>query len=102
MRCQRCKAYVNGFMTFANGGHRFQCNLCGQNNLTPDHYFCPLGPDGMRRDVYERPELCRGTVDFVATAEYMVRFARRLPPRVPTQPCHALPLEPRSRMCTKP
>jgi protein transport protein SEC24 len=39
----------------------------------PDTYFSQLGPDGRRVDVYERPELCRGAVEFVATSEYMVR-----------------------------
>ncbi|KAK7847491.1 protein transport protein sec24-like cef, partial [Quercus suber] len=40
---------------------------------TPRDYHCNLGPDGRRRDADERPELCRGTVEFVATKEYMVR-----------------------------
>jgi len=31
-----------------------------------------LGPDGRRRDADEKPELCRGTVEFVATKEFMV------------------------------
>ncbi|GFS32325.1 hypothetical protein Acr_00g0022020 [Actinidia rufa] len=40
---------------------------------TPRDYQCNLGPDGRRRDADERPELCRGTVEFIATREYMVR-----------------------------
>lgn len=76
-RCQRCKAYVNPFTTFAEGGRKFQCNLCGHSNATPDAYMCPLGLDGLRRDKYERPELCRGTVEFAATKEYMVRAGFR-------------------------
>ncbi|XP_031487094.1 uncharacterized protein LOC116255423 isoform X6 [Nymphaea colorata] len=40
---------------------------------TPCDYYCNLGPDGRRRDADERPELCRGTVEFVASKEYMVR-----------------------------
>ncbi|KAA0031958.1 protein transport protein Sec24-like [Cucumis melo var. makuwa] len=40
---------------------------------TPREYHCNLGPDGRRRDADERPELCRGTVEFVASKEYMVR-----------------------------
>jgi len=31
-----------------------------------------LGPDGRRRDADMRPELARGTVEFVAPKEYMV------------------------------
>ncbi|THU46580.1 hypothetical protein C4D60_Mb09t06430 [Musa balbisiana] len=51
-----------------------RCTRCkGFTNDTPRDYYCNLGPDGRRRDADERPELCRGTVEFVATREYMVR-----------------------------
>lgn len=39
---------------------------------TPPEYQCNLGPDGRRRDADVRPELCKGTIEFVATKEYMV------------------------------
>lgn len=45
----------------------------GFTDETPRDYHSNLGPDGRRRDADERPELCRGTVEFVATKEYMVR-----------------------------
>lgn len=73
LRCSRCKGYVNPFMKFIDQGRRFICNLCGFTDETPRDYHCNLGPDGRRRDADERPELCRGTVEFVATKEYMVR-----------------------------
>ncbi|KAK1288191.1 Protein transport protein Sec24-like CEF [Acorus calamus] len=73
VRCSRCKGYVNPFMKFIDQGKRFICNLCGFTDETPQDYHCNLGPDGRRRDADERPELCRGTVEFVATKEYMVR-----------------------------
>ncbi|XP_054781200.1 protein transport protein SEC24 C-like isoform X1 [Prosopis cineraria] len=73
VRCSRCKAYVNPFMKFVDQGRRFICNLCGFTDETPRDYHCNLGPDGRRRDADERPELCRGTVEFVATKEFMVR-----------------------------
>lgn len=44
----------------------------GFTDETPRDYHCNLGPDGRRRDADERPELCRGTVEFVASKEYMV------------------------------
>ena len=47
----------------------------GYTDETPRDYHCNLGPDGKRRDADERPELCRGTVDFVATKEYMVSMS---------------------------
>ncbi|XP_059288495.1 protein transport protein SEC24 B-like isoform X1 [Lycium ferocissimum] len=73
VRCSRCKGYINPFMKFIDQGRRFICNLCGHTDETPRDYQCNLGPDGRRRDADERPELCRGTVEFVATKEYMVR-----------------------------
>ena len=56
---------------------RWQCHwlfyfLSGFTDDTPRDYHCNLGPDGRRRDADERPELCRGTVEFVASKEYMV------------------------------
>ena len=29
VRCTRCKAYMNPFMQFIDGGRRFQCVFCG-------------------------------------------------------------------------
>lgn len=47
-------------------------SIAGFIDETPRDYHCNLGPDGRRRDADERPELCRGTVEFVASKEYMV------------------------------
>ncbi|KAK1417403.1 hypothetical protein QVD17_26530 [Tagetes erecta] len=73
VRCSRCKGYINPFMKFVDQGRRFICNFCGFTDETPRDYQCNLAPDGRRRDADERPELCRGTVEFVATREFMVR-----------------------------
>ncbi|VAI14790.1 unnamed protein product [Triticum turgidum subsp. durum] len=73
IRCSRCKAYINPFMRFVDQGKIFICNLCGFSNDTPREYLCNLGPDGRRRDADDRPELCRGTVEFIATKEFLVR-----------------------------
>ncbi|KNA17733.1 hypothetical protein SOVF_077480 [Spinacia oleracea] len=73
LRCSRCKGYINPFMKFIDQGRQFICNLCGFTDETPRDYQCNLGPDGRRRDADERPELSKGTVEFVATKEYMVR-----------------------------
>jgi hypothetical protein len=34
--------------------------------IVPDEYFSPLEVNGLRRDIAERAELWRGSVDFVA------------------------------------
>ncbi|KAI8470003.1 MAG: Sec23/Sec24 trunk domain-containing protein [Monoraphidium minutum] len=73
IRCSRCKAYINAFVRWTDGGKAFACNFCGGHNPCPEPYFCYLGPDGRRRDADERPELSRGTYEVVATRDYMVR-----------------------------
>lgn len=50
--------------------------MAGFTDETPREYHCNLGPDGRRRDADERPELCRGTVEFIASKEFMVRHMR--------------------------
>lgn len=57
---------------FGRTKEKSQCGLHMYYAHRPDSYFSQLGPDGRRIDVYERPELCRGAVEFVATSEYMV------------------------------
>lgn len=51
-------------------------SVTGFSDETPRDYHCNLGPDGRRRDADERPELCRGTVEFVATKEFMVSICK--------------------------
>lgn len=72
-RCGRCRAYINPFMRFEDGGRSFICSFCGAKNETPSNYFCYLGPDGQRRDLYDRPELHLGTVEYAAPSAFMVR-----------------------------
>lgn len=38
--------------------------------LVPQEYFCHLDHQGRRVDIYERPELCFGSYEFVATTDY--------------------------------
>jgi protein transport protein SEC24 len=70
VRCLRCKAYMSPFMTFTDGGKRFQCSFCKANTEVPQEYFQHLDHTGQRMDKYERPELCLGTYDIVATKDY--------------------------------
>jgi len=39
----------------------------------PSEYYSQLDATGKRADINQRPELTKGTVEFVAPAEYMVR-----------------------------
>lgn len=69
-RCRRCRAYVNPFMLFGNGGNRMTCNLCGHPNEVGPEYFAPTDPTGVRVDRQDRPELTLGTCEFVVPKEY--------------------------------
>ncbi|CAI8616566.1 unnamed protein product [Vicia faba] len=73
MRCRRCRTYVNPYMTFTDIGRKFRCNVCTTLNDVPSEYYAQLDATGQRVDLNERPELTKGTVEFVAPTEYMVR-----------------------------
>ena len=60
MRCSHCKAYMNPFMRWLEGGRRFQCNFCEGVSDCPGNYFSHIGGDGRRIDTDQRPELSRG------------------------------------------
>lgn len=65
---RRCKAYINPFVQFVDGGRRFMCNLCGFGNEVPQEHFCNLDYQGRRMDINDRHELLHGTVDFEVTS----------------------------------
>jgi protein transport protein SEC24 len=79
IRCKRCRTYINAFVSWSEHGRRWRCNICSQINDCPAAYFCHLDDHGLRRDRYERPELSKAVVEFIAPAEYMVR-----PPQEPS------------------
>ncbi|XP_076926747.1 protein transport protein SEC24 A-like isoform X1 [Bidens hawaiensis] len=73
VRCRRCRTYVNPYVTFTDGGRKWRCNICALLNDVQNDYFAPLDATGRRTDLDQRPELTKGSVEFVAPAEYMVR-----------------------------
>ncbi|KAF0695512.1 Aste57867_13682 [Aphanomyces stellatus] len=78
LRCTRCKAYVNCFTKFIQGGRLFACNICAMHNETPREYYCAVDPMGKRRDATERMELARGSVEFLVPPVYSVRPAQEV------------------------
>lgn len=67
-RCTKCMAYINPYFKFIDGGRKCVCNICGNVLDTLDLYL---------RDREGETELCAGSYDFKAPAEYSNR---------PTQP----------------
>ena len=74
VRCRACRAYINPYVCFVDGGRRWKCNLCGYVNEVRAEYYSPLvAATGQRRDMASRPELTHGCVEFCASTEYMSR-----------------------------
>ncbi|KAF9973898.1 COPII coat Sec23p-Sfb3p heterodimer component [Actinomortierella ambigua] len=69
-RCRRCKAYINPYMIFTDGGRRFVCNMCLFENEIDPNYFCNLDMNGRRCDLDQRPELRNGSIEFAVPKEY--------------------------------
>ncbi|KAL0073653.1 Sec23/Sec24 trunk domain-containing protein [Phycomyces blakesleeanus] len=70
IRCSRCRAYINPFSTFIQGGGRYACNICSHSNEVPSWYFANLDMSGRRIDVDQRPELRYGSVEFEVPPDY--------------------------------
>lgn len=78
IRCVKCRAYINCFVKFTENGNKWICTLCGHSNEVPHEYYCGLTATGERQDKESRDELMYGTVEFVASSDYMSR-----PPMAP-------------------
>ncbi|KAI7886500.1 hypothetical protein K492DRAFT_156094 [Lichtheimia hyalospora FSU 10163] len=70
VRCNRCRAYINPWCTFTQGGSRFICNICSHVNEVPSWYFANIDMSGRRVDADQKPELRYGSVEFAVPAEY--------------------------------
>lgn len=69
-RCKRCRAYINAWCVFVEGGQKWTCNLCGTATEVAADYFCNLDMSGRRVDFDHRPELSHGSIDFAVPKEY--------------------------------
>lgn len=69
-RCNRCKAYINPWCRYTQGGKKYSCNLCQFENPVPEDEFCPCDMNGRRMDVEMHPELIYGSVEFEVPEEY--------------------------------
>eukprot|EP00761_Pharyngomonas_kirbyi_P013520 gb/GECH01013549.1/.p1 GENE.gb/GECH01013549.1/~~gb/GECH01013549.1/.p1 ORF type:complete len:878 (+),score=189.28 gb/GECH01013549.1/:1-2634(+) len=73
VRCRRCRAYINPFAKFIEGGRRWTCPMCNYTNDVHMDYYSNLDSNGNRTDLASRPELINGSFDIIAPREYHVR-----------------------------
>ncbi|KAJ7034470.1 protein transporter SEC24 [Mycena alexandri] len=67
-RCRMCKAYLNPYVRFVDGGSRWRCSLCAhaENEVPPSFYS-----NTQAGDRYSQVELSHNVYDLVATPEYV-------------------------------
>lgn len=66
----QCRAYLNPFVKFIEGGEKWICNFCKQVNNTEDHYYANLDKNGRRVDCDTKIELCHGSYEFLTNKQY--------------------------------
>lgn len=77
LRCTRCYAYISCFAAFVSGGRKYVCSICRMVNEVPREYYCAVDEHGRRRDVLQRAELSKGSVDFIVPPSYAIRPPQR-------------------------
>eukprot|EP00759_Apiculatamorpha_spiralis_P042172 PhF_6_TR40427/c1_g1_i2/m.60277/K14007/SEC24; protein transport protein SEC24 len=77
VRCKRCRAYINPYVTFMDQGRKWTCNICRNLNDVPQPYYAPIMQNGVRTDAMSRPELCCSTIEIMAPSDYMSRPPQR-------------------------
>ncbi|CEP62326.1 Sfb3p LALA0_S05e03092g [Lachancea lanzarotensis] len=75
LRCRRCRSYVNPAYSFTFDSKAI-CNFCKVSTQLSDEYTAPLNSNGTRSDLYERPELLKGSVDFLVPEAYNFNHAK--------------------------
>ncbi|KAF9357333.1 COPII subunit, partial [Mortierella sp. NVP85] len=71
-RCRRCRAYINPFVRFVEGGQRWKCNMCYTLNEVPSAFDYDVQTH-QPADRFQRKELNHAVVEYIAPTEYMVR-----------------------------
>ncbi|AGO11549.1 AaceriADL239Cp [[Ashbya] aceris (nom. inval.)] len=71
VRCRRCRSYINPFVTFLEGGRRWRCNFCNLANDVPQAFDMDM--QGVPINRYDRNEIQRAVVEYLAPKEYAVR-----------------------------
>ncbi len=71
-RCpnNNCRAYLNPFVKFIDGGDKWICNICKQINITEEYYYGNLDNNNERVDKNNKYDLCCGSYEFLANKQY--------------------------------
>ncbi|KAJ5078508.1 sec24-related protein [Anaeramoeba ignava] len=80
IRCSRCGGYISPFAKFLKLGYEWQCPLCNMINNVPNEYFANVDANNVRSDINSRPELSRGSVEFIASPDYFLPNEKIHPP----------------------
>eukprot|EP00698_Gefionella_okellyi_P007110 TRINITY_DN1731_c0_g1_i1.p1 TRINITY_DN1731_c0_g1~~TRINITY_DN1731_c0_g1_i1.p1 ORF type:complete len:899 (-),score=217.06 TRINITY_DN1731_c0_g1_i1:346-3012(-) len=70
IRCARCGGYVNPLVKWLDGQRRWVCNICDSPNEVSGDFANPVDSYGRRREIGDRHELSRGSVEFAAPKEF--------------------------------
>ena len=79
LRCSNCRSYMNPHVLWFADGTKWSCNLCHIVNDCPQDYRANLDGKYQRRDRMQRPELHRGSVDYVAPKKMVESWAPQEP-----------------------
>ena len=66
-----CRAYINPFNQWIEGGDKWICNMCKYKNTTQNYYFESTDKSGERKDKGTRPEISTGSYEFIANSSYI-------------------------------
>jgi protein transport protein SEC24 len=66
-----CRAYINPFVKWIEGGEKWICNICGYINDTADYYYSRLDKNNNRVDKEEKTDINCGSYEFIANSTYM-------------------------------
>lgn len=71
VRCRRCRAYMNPFVTFIDQGRRWRCNFCRLANDLPMQFDQSI--EGLPSNRYDRNEVKHAVMEYLAPKEYAIR-----------------------------
>ncbi|KAJ8596156.1 beta-sandwich domain of Sec23/24 [Rhizopogon salebrosus TDB-379] len=96
-RCEECRGYINPWCTWTAGGCRWKCNMCNHETQVSADYFSNLDANLIPMDLPNRPELNKGTIDFVVSGkEYLA------PPPLPRMSSSYFSVDPPSSQPREP